>query len=965
MLRSLLVVIFTILFTESLFAQFYPTQYRLPDQQWTQIKSDHFKIIFPERYRDEALQSLSILEAEYLDIQNLVGGSLYHFPIILNPENDRSNGFVTPINFRSEVEIAPIRGKALNPKSGNWLESVMPHELVHALHFSGNPPALTRAIGLFSPDMRRSVHSAAPLGTLEGVAVHHESHGTLPESGRGNYPYFYNQFNTLINSDDQWSMGQLVHVTDFTPPFNRHYIGGYEFTNWLQTTFGDDTIKQAIRFHYKYPFFGYGTALRHATGQWPGSLYKDFSDYVEDREDKRINAISNQAATSFDNVSFDGKCRRMSRPNWLSEDQLIFYVRTCNRPAGFYIYNIETRESELIKEVILSEDVYYTLSPDKSKLYYSRYHRDSKYDNLFRGDLYELEIHSGHTERLSYNKRLFSPDKSASGLFALQTQSYRQTLVSVDLITNSVDHEFPQLPESSIIQVAVNPLYPNQAAIIGKVKSVQALWLYDLSEENELLSRDPDIVFETGSVFDATWSSDGNRLLFISDHTGTMNAFEYHTESDSIYQLTDSYFNVFEASYSPDDTRFSFVRQDGYDQLIATMPAEDALNLELDSSDWKMNSAISSQFDRPLLNRTDLPDSNDWVEQRYKSDLSWLKPRLWLPSYEKVSGFDKFGVSLESVDQMNSQSYSLSLDHYLDKVWFDLTYNHKSFYPGFTLDLFSRPAITNFRVSETQVQSFLQQSRGLALKVPYRYVIESNARFSSLLIEPQYILSQLRFLDPFNSSIAYSDFGTRHTVGLRNVFNFRLRQFTRDVQPNRGLVLFAEGRYGLNSDQIELNTGQVSGTINLVDRRGLRGGFITHFAPLQQFNQSLQLRVEGITQTDLPVFNISSLYSETFIDDPLPAANNVGLINTRYTVPLIYPDDGGLLLPVYLSNIYLVFFSQTAINLNSDDLLDGSRSVYGAGIRSRFRISNMAFDIGISIGWEPTRNNITGHFGSF
>lgn len=965
MLRSIILFSLSFLFTAPVFAQLYSTQYRVPDQQWTQITSEHFRIIFPERYRNEAILSLSILEAEYSDIQDLVGGNLRHFPFILNPENDRSNGFVSPLNFRSEVEIAPIRGKALNPKSGNWLESVMPHELVHALHFSGNPPALTRILGLFSPDMRRSVHSAAPLGTLEGIAVHHESHGTLSQSGRGNYPYFYNQFNTLLNTPDEWSMGQLVHVTDYTPPFNRHYIGGYEFTNWLQTTYGDDATKRAIKFHYKYPFLGYGTALRHSTGKWPGELHKDFTEDVNQRESQRLSLISDNTDAYQREIPFKGKCRRLSRPIWLSESQLIFYARTCNRPAGFYLYDTETNESNLLKEVIISEDVYYSLSPDKSMLYYSRYHRDSKYDNLFRGDIYELEIQSGQTRRLSNKQRLFSPESSANNLLALKTQSYRQTLVSVDLLDATIDEDFDQLPESTIIQIASNPLRPDQTAFIGKVKGVQAIWFYDLSESQSLLSGSPDIVFENGSVFDLQWSNDGTRLLFISDHTGTMNAFEYHTDENKIYQLTDSSHNIYEASYSPDDSKISFIRQSGYEQLVFTMPISDAIHGLIEPATWTFNDGVRSQLNRPLMNREDLSFSDEWIEQEYRTGLGWLKPRLWLPTYETQSGFDKFGVTLESVDQMNSQSYSLSLDHYLDRLWFDLTYSHKTFYPGFEVDLFSRPSITNFRISETQVQSFLQQSRGVTLKAPIRYVIESNARFTSLLVEPQYTLNQLRFLDPFNSSVSYSEFGTRHTAGLRTVFNYRLRQFIRDVQPNKGTVFYTETRYGLNRDSIELNTGQVSGTINLLERKGVRGGLITYLAPFQRFNQSLQLRIEGITQTDLPVFNISSLYSETFVDDPLPAVNNIGLINTRYTIPLVYPDDGGLLLPVYLSNIYLVLFSQSAFNLNNPDLIEGSRSVYGAGIRSRFRISNLAFDIGFSIGWEPTRNNFTGHFGSF
>ncbi|HMB96968.1 MAG TPA: hypothetical protein VKM36_00680, partial [Balneolaceae bacterium] len=104
---------------------------------------------------------------------------------------------------------------------------------------------------------------------------------------------------------------------------------------------------------------------------------------------------------------------------------------------------------------------------------------------------------------------------------------------------------------------------------------------------------------------------------------------------------------------------------------------------------------------------------------------------------------------------------------------------------------------------------------------------------------------------------------------------------------------------------------------------------------------------------------------DNFSELPLPAVNNAGIFNTRYTIPIIYPDDGGLLLPAYLSNVYLVLFSQTVTDLDRNNFAEASRTVYGAGIRSRFRLSNLRFDIGISFGWEPTRNEFTTYFGSF
>ncbi len=91
-------------------------------------------------------------------------------------------------------------------------------------------------------------------------------------------------------------------------------------------------------------------------------------------------------------------------------------------------------------------------------------------------------------------------------------------------------------------------------------------------------------------------------------------------------------------------------------------------------------------------------------------------------------------------------------------------------------------------------------------------------------------------------------------------------------------------------------------------------------------------------------------------------------LSTRYTVPLWYPDDGGFLVPAYLSNIYLVGFSNTVADLDNysvSDFFEASRTVLGVGLRTRFRLSNLTFDLGIGIGFEPTRNEANPFVGNF
>lgn len=971
MYRKLLLLITFLIAAIPAFGQIYSTQYRLPNQQWMELNSEHFRVVYPEAYRAEALRSLSILELSYSEIKQLVGGDLQSFPFILNPENDNSNGFVSPINFRSEVELSPIIGKSMNPQSGGWLELVLPHELVHALHFSVNPRSVTRFLGIFSPDMRRAVHAAAPLGVHEGIAVHYESHNDIPHSGRGNYPHFTNQFWSLVNNPGEWSMGQLLHTTDFTPPFARHYIGGYEFTNWLLNEYGNDTVRNAIEFHYHYPFLGYGTALRHATGFWPGKLYDQFDASTTDREENRRAAIAGSTDALSNAISFSATCRRMQRPTWVNSETILFFARSCNRPTGFYTYHTREDSFDLVEEVSISPDHLFDFSAETGRLFYSRYHTDPFYNNVFRGDLHMLNLYSGKEERLTKRARLFSPAVYSSELLALQTEAHEMNLVSVDPSTGDVIRRFEKPDESTVVQAAPNPHRSNQTAILGRIESVQALWIENLSDENEIMQQEPLIAFEGGSIFDLSWHPSESRLLFVSDHSGTMDVYEYNQESDAVYRLTNSFFNAFEASYSPDGERIAYVGQEGNEQRLFLLSLDDALYREVPRSEWSSVTAVTDRLSRPLLNKENQADfdTQEWKEEPLQMGLGWLKPRFWAPTYEEESGFDRFGVTLESVNLMNTQSYFADVSWIADRLWYDLTYINKSFYPGFRIEAYNEPLFFNVS-GETEAGEeintlLLQQLRGAAFKMPIPIYIRRNARFSSFYIEPQYFLNQFRFYDPNASSAALSDFSFRHEVGLRSVLNLRLRQFTRDVQPNSGWSIYAEARQALNSDSFNISSEQVNIDGTFVKRRGFRAGIIKYLSPLRRWNQSLALSAEAITQTRVPVYGTLSRFSDLFSDVPFPGANNVGYFNARYTIPVIYPDDGGLLLPFYLSNIYLVLFSQTTADLNQSIDIRSTRSVFGAGIRSRFRLSNLAFDVGISIGWEPTRNSVTYHFGSF
>jgi Tol biopolymer transport system component len=934
-------------------AQFYPTRHRSPDQNWQQLSTDHFKILFPQGEDSAAWKTARILEKEYPKVQKLTGGSLTNFPVILNNDNDRSNGFVTTLHFRSEIDITPIRGKALNPETGGWLENVAPHELVHALQFSNlGGFGLGQIVNILSPDLARSMHGAPPSGIAEGLATYYESESVTPGGGRGNYPFFYNQFNAVFDSPARWSMGQMVHVSAKSRPFNRHYIGGYEFTQWLQQVHGPETSRDAIEFHVQWPILGYGVALKHATGQWPAQLYDRF-------EADKKKTLTDQKKAAYTPLPIDFEGADIRRPKWLSNSSLIFYGSYYNSEAGFFEYDLESKSNKRLLTTGSVSDFNYALSADRDTLLFSYNKPNAIYSNAFKATLVEASLSDGSNRIINNTNRLFAPSFSSDqSLLALETDHTHGKLTEIDLTNRSVKTLYSKKGQQ-IITAAGHPENPDSIAVVINRGGTQALWLTSKQRLKADLSAEPAIAFPDGSVFDPVWHPDGSRLLFSADFSGALQVYEYDIRSSTITQLTNASYNAFEGSYNQNGDRIAFVMQRGNERLPVVLGRDEFYGKKITTQALVGASARADAR---------LKKDEGWKKQPYSTGFSWLKPRTILPAFKEISGSDHYrlGAGLHSSDLLQEQSYSLEATLAEERLWYDLSYQNKQFFPGFRARAFSEPAFRRFRfVSEEQdtlAQTFLRQERSVALSMPMRFTLAQNIDFTGLYVEPELRQSQIRY---FNQDAENPSEFSSSTIG--NIFtqlSYRVDQNIRDVQPHSGLVFYSELEHFFRSASLSLRTESGSRDLEFARPTALRGGMFGYVSPLRRWKQSLRIGLEAVTQTN-PVFDNQSIVSDGFSESVFPFSNNLVSLSGRYTIPLVYPDEGGLLLPLYLSGIYLSGFANTVADPASPDGLSNARTVIGGGLRLRFRLSNLSLDIGIGVSWEPSRNNTHYFIGDF
>jgi hypothetical protein len=933
-------------------AQYYQNRYR-PPVDWQQIQTPRFRIIYPSGYDSTAFRTASLLENHYADAQELVGGSLSKFPVILNPYNDRSNGFVTPYNFRMEVEIAPIRGKGLSPESGDWLNTVMPHELIHALHLNKDA-GLSSVVKLFGPDFARSFHTAVPGGFLEGIAVEYESDYVRHGGGRGHYSYFTNPIYAIRSQQEPWSMGELVFRSANTLPYNRHYLGGYDFTDWLQDTYGSETTREAIDFYAKWPFLGYGVALRHSTGKWPNQLHDQYkSDRLD--TDQRFGVARHDPAANVWKMPFEGE--QWFQPVWLDDDRLLAYGQFYDARPGFYEINTRSEEQspQLVYESGESEDHAHTLiSKDGTQqLLFSRYKPNLLWDEVSQSAMFRLDPATQRVSSFSNTERLYSPAELNGNLIAIQTWHNRNRLVSVSKDSIQCIYE-PTLKER-LIELAASSYgdRSNRLAVVMNRNGKQGLWITKLDKIAQDLAADPQLSIPNGSIMDPAWHPNENKLLLTIARDSLMQLYAYDLDQNQLSQLTHGTLNTLEGRYSPDGSRIAYIVQDGNQRRLATATTSD-LNPTPVSFDYSPDSMPSD----PYWHADEIQqrmDTTAWKAQPYRDHLAWLKPRLIEPGVEEENNGNVYSLTFYSADPLQQNTYDAKFSYKYKRFWHDITYRYSGFYPGFDFSSSTDALLIND-------PDFYLMERRFEFGLPFPFRLDANNRSSRLYLRPFAAFTQIRALEKANND-PFTDFTNRPTLGITAGLNYRLQANPRDVQPNAGWSLFAEVQQDMS-----VQTPSAPPRVGIPKRNGFQARISRYLSLpfMRRWNQSLQVTGRYLTQSNAPIYNIDPLIHDAFDSYPFARLpNNLGSLNARYTIPLAYIDDGGLLIPFYLQSVYLVSFSSTVADLDQSDWQQQTKSVLGAGIRTRFQFGALNFDLGIALTWEPSADQINYFIGSF
>ncbi len=235
MRKVFLVLLLWILCQNKVYSQFYETGQDPASIHWKQIKTDYFRLVYP----DYAEQQAQHFANKLLWAAQQVPKGLKHQPkridIVMHMEASISNAMVVWAPKRMETYNTPPQ----STYSEDWWEQLALHEFRHVVQVSKMRQGFTKVLSyVFGEAATGGILGAyIPLWFLEGDAVATET--ALSETGRGRDPDFSKDLKAQLLEKGSYSYDKAYNGSykNYIPD---HYVLGYHLSTFGQQQYGED-----------------------------------------------------------------------------------------------------------------------------------------------------------------------------------------------------------------------------------------------------------------------------------------------------------------------------------------------------------------------------------------------------------------------------------------------------------------------------------------------------------------------------------------------------------------------------------------------------------------------------------------------------------------------------------------------------------------------------------------------------
>jgi hypothetical protein len=536
-------------------AQFYSAGQDPASIKWMQIQTDHFQVIFPQGYEEQASYITDLLQWSYENVSQ----SLEHQPrkvsVIVHTHTTVSNGFVSWAPRRIELYATPPSDNDFH----HWMERLVVHEFRHIVQIDKLNQGLTRLLGILFGEMGTgAVVGHIPLWFMEGDAVVTET--VFTRAGRGRLPVFEQGLRAQVLNQGihSYSKARFGSYKDFVP---NYYELGYQLVAAARVKYGPNIFSPVINNVARRPLtlIPFSGEIKRQFGYSQSQHYKRTFGLLDSLWRIQYN---NHSYTPSEAINQKPKLfTSYLYPHWINDSTLVALKKGLKDIPSVIKTDKKGNETILFKPGYVYPN---SLHATEAKVVWSQLRPDPRWEHRNFAEIITYDLSTGERKRISDKGKFFSPALSPDGLKVATVEVTYENLYSLVILDansgkelwrfNYPDNDFIMQPAwhksgEKIVVVALN----------DQGKKLDEIYLDSKARNTRLQVNNVDVstpvYIENDLIFHGTWSGidnlyilrEGNTepLIFVSSEYGAVNpsvnpSFDqlaYSSYTDMGYQL--------------------------------------------------------------------------------------------------------------------------------------------------------------------------------------------------------------------------------------------------------------------------------------------------------------------------------------------------------------------------------------------------------------------------------------------
>ena len=550
-------------------SQYYDAGQDPASVKWKQINTEHYQLIFPSEFDDNAIHLANYLEKVYDYNTQTLKVKPKKLSIVLHNRTVFSNAFVTWAPKRSEYYTCPPQDMYAQP----WLDQLATHEYRHYVQVSkllhGFTWVLNLPFGQTGPGAVAGVY--LPRWFLEGDAVATET--LLSHAGRGRVPFFDIDLRAQLNSTGIYNYNKALYGSykDHVPD---PYTLGYNLVAVSRLKYGAKLWDGTLNYIARNSFLGipFSLGIHKETGLSKNVLYKEtlhtldslWKDKFKNNDVVTAKQINKRTTNDYTNFRF---------PNYVNDSEFIALRNGIDYIPAFVFIN---KKGEVLKAFSQGNDFMQSLSYGNGMIAWAETYNDPRWDHRSYAVIKTLDLQTKKVHTLTKHTRYFAPAISNDGkrIATVEVSEVNKyALVILDAQTGKLLNKIPSIDDAflatsswsrddhSIVMIAVNKKGKTLAEYNDNTNTIHFLLPFDYTEISE------PCYYK-------------NYIIFNGAYTGIDNIFALNLVTNKIYRVTSTQFGAADPCISINDKQLAFANYSakGYDVNV----------MDIDTSQWKL-----------------------------------------------------------------------------------------------------------------------------------------------------------------------------------------------------------------------------------------------------------------------------------------------------------------------------------------------------------------------------------------